>query len=279
MPSTGASLDVNCSATGEPPPSYTWLLDGEEVRNNEGAGSRLLVPAVSESMTGELSCLATNSQGEDQMSSQVLVVTNTRVSGDNNQRIVKNAGESLELDCQVEVDPRIEESVSRLWLKDGLEVENDHSSSHLISYLLADQGGDWVCEVRTVVDTLTIQYEVLVTTESPRVTQLPSTLAGMEGETLQVECRAQGLPAPEISLKLDSTLLTVGPTNITGNTTTATASVTGPGTLTCIAANMYGSHKAELTVEFFRRTIITEGIGSIVANSGEDISLQCEVMF
>ena len=275
MLSTGDSLDLNCSATGAPPPSYTWLLDGEQV-SHEGAEGHLLIPAVTDSMTGELTCSSLNSQGEDQQSSQVLVVRRTQVVGDNNQQIVKNAGESLELLCEVEVDPRIEESVSRLWLKDGLEVEED-SSSHMISYLLAENGGDWRCEVRTVVDTVTIQHSLTVVTHSPLVTQLPHTLAGVEGETLQVECSAEGLPAPEISLKLGSTVLATVPSNVTGNTTTATASVTSPGTITCIAANMYGSDKAELSVQFFRRTIITEGIGSIVANSGEDISLKCEV--
>ena len=230
-------------------------------------------------MTGELSCRADNSEGEDQQASQVLVVSSTRVKGNNNNNIIKNAGESLELDCGVEVDPRIEESVSRLWWKDGLEVEED-SSSHLLSYLLAENGGDWRCEVRTVVDTVTVRYSLTVVTLSPRVTQLPHTLAGVEGETLQVECSAEGVPAPEISLKLGDTVLAGGESNnVTGNTTTATASLARPGTVTCIAASLYGSDKAELTVELFRRTIITEGIGSIVANSGEDISLQCEVTF
>ena len=99
-----------------------------------------------------------------------------------------------------------------------------------------------------------------------------------EGETLQLDCSAEGVPAPEISIKLGDTVLAGGESNnVTGNTTTASASLTTPGTVTCIAANMYGSDKAELTVELFRRTLITEGIGSIVANSGEDISLQCEV--
>ena len=234
---------------------------------------------MTDSMTGELTCRAANSEGEDEQSSQVLVVSSTQVSGTNNRQIVRNAGESLELDCGVEVDPRIEESVSRVWWKDGQEVE-ESSSSHLLSYLLAENGGDWRCEVKTVVDTVTLHYSLTVVTLSPRVTELPHTLAGVEGETLQVECSAQGVPAPEISLKLGDTVLAGGESNnVTGNTTTATASVTGPGTLTCIAANMYGSDKAELTVELFKRTIVTEGIGSIVANSGEDISLQCEVTF
>ena len=229
-------------------------------------------------MTGELTCRAENSEGEDQQASQVLVVSRTVVlEGNKDKEIVKNAGESLELDCEVEVDPRIEESVSRLWWKDGVEVE-ETSSSHLLSYLLAENGGDWRCEVRTVVDTVSLQYSLTVLTSSPRLTQLPHSLAGVEGETLQLDCSAEGVPAPEISIKLGDTVLAGGESNnVTGNTTTASASLTTPGTVTCIAANMYGSDKAELTVELFRRTLITEGIGSIVANSGEDISLQCEV--
>ena len=268
----GDSLDVTCTATGSPPPSYTWRR-GDQVLHT-GPHGHLLISDVTHNLTGEISCTSSNSQGEDQQSSQVFVVNSTRLEGDRLNNITRSAGESLQLTCDVEVDPQIAQSVQRRWSKDGAEVGQEDMVE--LTYLVADNAGLWQCAVSTAVDSLTIQYSLTVVTVSPQVTHLPPRLAGMEGETVRVECAAEGVPAPEVSLKLADTELS-GESEVTGNTTTTSVSVTSPGTVTCLTVNMYGSHKAELNVELFKRTIVTEGVGSTIANSGETVSLNCEV--
>ena len=268
----GSSLDINCTASGRPAPTFSWSR-GEELLHS---GSQFLVSRVSHNLTGELSCISSNSQGEDKQSSQVFVVNKTSQVGDRLNKIVRNAGESLELGCEVEVDPQIAQSVQRRWFKDGEEVGEEESIG--LSYLVADNGGDWRCLVNTAVDSLDIEYSVTVVTRSPRISLLPSQLAGMEGEEggVRVECSAEGIPTPEVSLRLGDTELS-GESEMAGNTTTITASVTLPGTVTCLAVNLYGSHKEEVEVSLFKRTITTEGIGSRIVNSGETVSLHCEV--
>ena len=117
----GSSLNLTCSATGEPSVQYSWKLNNDIITEVSDDGD-LIIDEVTKDQTGDLSCDASNSEGSDVKHSNLVVVDATTVTSDTHEEIVKNAGESLSLSCDVTVDDNIQETVTRKWLKDGVEL-------------------------------------------------------------------------------------------------------------------------------------------------------------
>ena len=147
--------------------------------------------------SGELSCKASNSQGEDSRTVELIVVAGTSVEDDDRDiAVTKNAGESLAIACDVNVDPKMAKTLTRKWTKDGSEVGDDLLDSDggvSITYLVSENAGEYTCHVTTVVDSVTLSRHVTVVTEAPRITEIPSRLGGMEGDSITIECQVQGL--------------------------------------------------------------------------------------
>ena len=144
-------------------------------------------------MSGELSCTAASSEGEDTKSVEIIVVEATSASDEEGPgSVTKNAGETLKLGCDVEADPEIVETVSRKWTKDDTEVGDellDDEGRVSITYLVSENAGEYKCHVSTVVDSVTLSRHVTVVTEAPRVTETPPRLGGMEGDSVTIECQ------------------------------------------------------------------------------------------
>ena len=191
---SGSSLNLSCTADGIPAPSFSWHLDNEVIREASESGE-LIMDSVTSS--GELSCKASNSQGEDSRTVELIVVAGTSVEDDDRDiAVTKNAGESLAIACDVNVDPKIAKTLTRKWTKDGSEVGDDLLDSDggvSITYLVTENAGEYTCHVTTVVDSVTLSRHVTVVTEAPRITEIPSRLGGMEGDSITIECQVQGL--------------------------------------------------------------------------------------
>ena len=187
---SGSSLNLSCTADGVPAPSFSWHLDNEVIRED----SELIMDSVTSS--GELSCKASNSQGEDSRTVELIVVAGTSAGDDDRDvAVTKNAGESLALGCDVNVDPEIAKTLTRKWTKDGSEVGDDLLDSDggvSITYLVSENAGEYMCHVTTVMDSVTLSRHVTVVTEAPRITEIPGRLGGMEGDSVTIQCQVQG---------------------------------------------------------------------------------------
>ena len=238
---------------------------------------------MTQELSGQLNCKASNPDGEDVKSTQLVIVDPIKIINNGHDAPhVKHAGESLTLNCDVEVDPLIQETLSRRWMKDGVEVGDDLTTgagdeSLHISYLVAENSGEYTCHVSTVVDNVDITRQVTVVTETPSVTELPDRVGGMEGDTVEIECVARGIPLPEISFKFDHHVdLLPSSSDVDGNLTFSTVHVSEPGNYTCLAVNVYGNDRRHVAVDIFARTQITHGIGSETVNSGDDVTITCQ---
>ena len=277
---------MSCEAFSESPPSYIWYLstdDSDEVIKEKSDDGALMLNDVTHKLSGQLNCKASNPYGEDIKSTQLVVVDPIEIiNDDHDATIVKHAGESLTLNCDVKVDPLIVETVSRKWMKDGVEVGDDLTTGNEddnvhISYLVSENSGEYTCHVSTVVDNVEITRHVTVATEPPSVTDLPARVGGMEGDTVEIACAARGIPFPEISFKLDHNVdLLPSSSDVNGNLTVSSVHVTEPGNYTCLAVNVYGNDRKHVTVDIFTRTQITRGIGSETVNSGDDVTITCQ---
>ena len=135
-------------------------------------------------MSGELSCSATNEAGEDLKTTQLIVVDATRVlSDDGEDDITRDAGDSLTLNCDVEADDNIADTVTKKWFKDGSEIGSDlvKEESVVVPYLMSGDSGGYRCEVSTAVDEISVMRRVTVTTQQPDIINLPS----FQGKNMQ----------------------------------------------------------------------------------------------
>ena len=69
LASAGQSATLSCSATGEPPPMYTWTRNGVPVFQSSNvaiettlSGSNLVLLSVQSQHVGTYSCIAMNSE-------------------------------------------------------------------------------------------------------------------------------------------------------------------------------------------------------------------------
>ena len=65
MTKLGSSLNISCHASGEPSPSYLWKLGSEELQDVSDDGE-LILHDVPEDASGDLTCVAENSEGQFQ---------------------------------------------------------------------------------------------------------------------------------------------------------------------------------------------------------------------
>ncbi len=85
--SAGQSASLSCSASGEPPPTYTWSLNDVAVSEsstvtivaNDG-GSNLILSSVGSGNVGDYNCLADNSQGTALSNTATLEIAGIRTS-------------------------------------------------------------------------------------------------------------------------------------------------------------------------------------------------------
>ena len=75
----GSRLEWRCEATGNPKPSVTWMKNGQKLESNLDTlimnnGTRLTVTNVDPSQSGQYTCKANNSMGEDSTSVVLFVI-------------------------------------------------------------------------------------------------------------------------------------------------------------------------------------------------------------
>lgn len=69
---------LECDAVGTPPPTVTWVKDGQPVASKDGLlltqqGRRLRIPKAEVAHAGRYTCLVTNAVGQEQREFDVVV--------------------------------------------------------------------------------------------------------------------------------------------------------------------------------------------------------------
>ena len=217
--------------------------DNSDIQHSDGVIS---LNEVSHDMSGDLTCTATNQEGQDSRSVLLKVVKASTAINNESEDITKDAGDNLSLDCDVEVDASIADTAVRKWFKDGKELGADRikEDSVNIPYLMKGDSGEYRCDVSTAVDKVSIKRKVSVRTLPPSIHNLPSIQGGLEGDQLRIECRATGIPLPDLSFKHNDKEVS-GESKVDGNQTVGSITVTEPGQYSCLAVNFYGDKSRE----------------------------------
>jgi len=287
----GSAAEFPCVATGIPKPKIQWYFNEERIDDNDlmttAEDGTLRIKSVTRDISGYYQCEATNPSGTDKKTSQLAAVDQTTKSETRETVLYRNAGEPVMLDCSVNVDPLLEQTLTRKWIKDGTElnkglIEGMDNEKVYIKYLLAEKAGHYTCIVNTSLDSITIETELHVNTQPPRIVRFPDTLGQIAGGNVSIECIAEGIPPPTISFKFGSDDFTGTNVDSNHNSTAMqlnfdTVTPQHSGDYTCLAVNEYGNQKSTTRLDVFERTVISTGLSSQTVNSGSTVNFPCKV--
>uniref|UniRef100_A0A3B4TUN2 Neuronal cell adhesion molecule a n=1 Tax=Seriola dumerili TaxID=41447 RepID=A0A3B4TUN2_SERDU len=223
------NIVIHCEAKGKPNPSFSWTRNGTHFDVEKDSkvlmkpGSGTLVIDISgekaEAYEGTYQCTAHNEHGTAVSNNIVIRQSRSPLwSKERNEAITVQMGVSLVLQCRppAGLPPPVifwmDNNFQRLPL-DQRVSQALNGDLYFSNVLIEDTRSDYICYARFP-HTQTIQQKqpisVTVLNNSPEGERRPgfmtpqgatSTKMVLRGETLELECIAEGLPTPEISWK------------------------------------------------------------------------------
>ncbi|KAJ8379625.1 hypothetical protein SKAU_G00004030 [Synaphobranchus kaupii] len=284
----GSLVTLTCEARGVPPPSLSWLKDGQPLslhRNLllDGRETRLRLPDVSPTDGGQYSCVASNQAGSSTKTFNLTVLEPPKISGSGSPEEVSIAINSpLELECAAEGVP----PPTLSWLKDGRPLEGDtvvlrDGGLLRISKVQVEDSGLYTCLASSPAGEDGRNHWVRV--------QVPPTLFG-SGDIrtvsvptkghLTLECQANSDPPPVIEWFKDTAKLQLGGRVqvLAGGQFLEIQDVMpeDSGLYSCVVSNMAGSNSLSFTVDVLLPPIIKAGPSVVTAHVNQAAVLPCE---
>ncbi|XP_036351171.2 hemicentin-1 [Ochotona princeps] len=289
-------VTLTCDATGIPPPTVVWLKNDRPIENFNSlevhilsGGGKLQISRSQHSDGGNYTCVASNLEGKAQKSYILSIQVPPSIAGaEMPSEVSVLLGEDVELLCKAHGVP----TPLLRWLRDGKPVASGeagrirvtaHGSMLSIDGALTSDVGKYTCVATNPAG------------EEERVFNLnvyvPPTIRGNKGATetlvalvdtaVNVECRASGAPAPQISwlkgglpLLLSSRVRLLSAGQVVR---IVRAQVSDAAVYTCVAANRAGVDKKHYSLQVFAPPSIDNAMGreEVTVVSGSPTSLSC----
>ncbi|XP_061672486.1 hemicentin-1 [Syngnathoides biaculeatus] len=285
----GSLVTLTCEARGVPPPTLTWMKDGQPLslhRNLllDGQETRLQLPDVAASDAGLYSCVASNQAGSSTKSFNLTILEPPKISKFSApEELTIAVNKPLELECSAEGVP----PPTLSWLKDGRPLGGtnaiqDDGRILSITKIQVEDAGLYTCLASSPAGEDGRNHWVRV--------QVPPTLLGSEDvRTLSVplnghltlECLADSDPRPDIAWYKDEVQMQLGGRiqRLAGGQYLEIQNVRpeDSGQYSCVVANMAGSTSLFFTVEIVSPPVIKDSSAVVTAHLGQDAVLPCEV--
>uniref|UniRef100_A0A8C6QPP1 Hemicentin-1 n=1 Tax=Nannospalax galili TaxID=1026970 RepID=A0A8C6QPP1_NANGA len=207
-------LELECQATGSPPPTIMWLKVGQLIDERDGFkillnGRKLVIAQAQVSDTGLYQCVATNTAGDDRKEFEVTVhVPPTIKSLDHSEKAVVKY-KPVTLQCIANGIP----NPSLTWLKDDQPVNTAQGNLRIqssgrvlqIAKALLEDAGRYTC-VATNAAGEAQQHTQLQVHEPPSLDDAGKVLneTVVVSSPVQLECKAAGNPVPAITWYKDN---------------------------------------------------------------------------
>ncbi|KAG9270615.1 hemicentin-2-like [Astyanax mexicanus] len=203
-----STVILNCDARGKPPPSVSWLRDGQPLHSDthhriqENGRVLEIVDVQVSDMAGYL-CVAENKVGAVQKIYSLSVQVPPRIMGEKEEEVSVVEGHMVSLLCDVQSYPTAEIT----WTRDG-QVLQFSQGVHILpggqmlqlSRVQQKDGGQYVCTATNSAgqDQKSILLNVyvpptLVTDSGSEV------LTPQLGSAVTLHCEARGVPEPEVT--------------------------------------------------------------------------------
>uniref|UniRef100_A0ABI8A9U9 Ig-like domain-containing protein n=1 Tax=Felis catus TaxID=9685 RepID=A0ABI8A9U9_FELCA len=199
----GEILDLNCVAEGSPEPRLNWSKDGVALWGGSPEGS-IHFSAIQASDAGLYRCEASNSAGVDAWELELRVLEPPHWEADETSGLLERvAGENASLPCPARGVPKPQitwrkgPTLEPLRGRPGLEVLDD--GSLFLASVSPTDSGDYECQATNEAGSTSRRAKLVVyVPPSIREDGHRTNVSGMAGQSLTLECDANGFPAPEI---------------------------------------------------------------------------------
>ncbi|MCI4375167.1 hypothetical protein PGIGA_G00106180 [Pangasianodon gigas] len=209
MTATALSIEENlfweCKANGKPKPSYGWLKNGETLMS-EGRvlieNGALTISSLTLSDGGMYQCVAENKHGIIYASAELVVLASPPSFSESPLRNVLKvrAGSEVTLDCRPQASPK---AIS-LWKRGNEMIQKNErftvfpNGTLKIANVTKQDGGIYTCIARNQFGSASTAGRLLIT-EPSRITQGPSSMEIMVGESIVLPCQVTVDPALDVS--------------------------------------------------------------------------------
>ncbi|XP_039930370.1 immunoglobulin superfamily member 10 [Hirundo rustica] len=215
----GESLELPCTAQGQPRPSVHWVLpDGRAVKPLQPVRPGLLLlpdgtlrlGSAAPSDSGTYECIATSSTGSDRRVVSLVVQRRDalpKIAVASQELTRLNFGERLLLNCTAsgEPKPRIiwrlpSKAVVDQWHRMGSRIHVYPNGSLAIEAVTEKDAGDYLCVARNRIGDDLVLMKVSITMKPAKIDHKQQFKKLVPyGKDFRVDCKASGSPTPEIS--------------------------------------------------------------------------------
>ncbi|XP_048772936.2 hemicentin-1-like isoform X2 [Ostrea edulis] len=250
---------LSCAATGIPIPVVTWTLNGQPVPASPSIHGRsfLFIYHALRQDAGMYTCIAENPAGIATASAPVLMKVPPQVSIPDSDATVSVADQVM-LTCSVGGDP----NPDIRWTKNGRPVELSDRIVQLLNGSLviydssSSDAGEYKCVASN--DAGTSEGVAMLTVQEPPIFKIePTNMRITQGDTVVMDCVAEGEPTPDISwLRGWKDIVTGERLSILPNNSLRiiAAQMSDAGLYRCKAANRLG-----ITIVEANMTIVVHG--------------------
>ncbi|KAK9954145.1 hypothetical protein ABG768_016241 [Culter alburnus] len=300
-------ITLTCEATGNPPPTFRWVRDGVEfdpskdpdlsVSRDSGTFSLTTKDGPIHQYQGRYNCYASNELGTA-VSNEAHIVTENTPTLQKEKKVIKKVeeGESVVLPCN---PPNSTMAPVIHWMDKRLRhiqqnervIQGRDGNLYFSHVIAADSREDYTCNTQFPSARIIVLKEPIKLTVVPsnsvrnrrpqmmRPTGSRSSYLVLSGQSLELECIVQGLPAPSIQwIRKDGVLSESRTSNDNYNRVLRFLKISESdgGEYQCTATNVQGmiTHTYSITVEAAPYWI-KEPKSQLYA-PGETVKLECK---
>ncbi|XP_067846589.1 hemicentin-1 isoform X2 [Heptranchias perlo] len=284
------TLELECDATGTPPPNIMWMKDSQPIKTMVGVqisanGHKLIISQAQVSDTGRYQCVATNEAGNRQREFNVVVQVppTIRSTGPSERAVVVHKTVTLQCVANGIPNPTI------TWLKDGRPVNTARGNIKLeyagrmlqIVNALLEDAGRYSC-VATNAAGEAQQHIRLNVHEPPSIEDGDLTLneTVIVRNPIELKCKASGNPIPALKWYKDnrpiSTSFGASILNRGQFLQIASAQVPDTGMYRCAAVNVAGTAEIFYSVEVYVPPTIFGSSDMVTVVVNNPVRLECE---
>nr|XP_061790885.1 hemicentin-1-like [Nerophis lumbriciformis] len=281
-------LELQCEASGIPPPTLTWLKDGRPLPQTDSLrllqeGHVLRVASAQLEDTGRYSCLANSPAGDDDKEFVVRVHVPPNIAGETTpQDVSVLQNRQVTLECKSDAVP----PPTLSWLKDGQPLQVS-ARVRLLSagrYLQINMAGlndkaQYTCVASNIVGETTRDFNLIVNA-APKIQDGPQTVSVHLNKTAVLECIVSGVPAPRVTWRKNGAMLAGNNPRYTfiedGSLQIHPAQVTDTGRYLCMATNQAGTQLKRMDLEVYVPPSILDGRTNVTVTVNVQTTLACE---